>query len=80
MIKNIIDNGDSRIGRSEAGTKTIFGGMMRYDLSQTFPLLTYKKVFWRGVAEELLWFIAGSTNAKILQNKGIHIWDGNSSK
>ena len=54
--------------------------MMRYDLSQTFPLLTHKKVFWRGVAEELLWFISGSTNAKELEEKKIHIWDGNSSK
>lgn len=53
---------------------------MRYDLSDTFPLLTHKKVFLRGVVEELLWFISGSTNAKELEAKNIHIWDGNSSK
>lgn len=50
--------------RTGTGTKSIFGGMMRYDLSTSFPLLTHKKVFWRGVVEELLWFISGSTNAK----------------
>lgn len=53
---------------------------MRYDLSHTFPLLTHKKVFWRGVAEELLWFIKGSTNANELEEKNIKIWAGNSSK
>lgn len=45
-----------------------------------FPLLTTKRVFWRGVVEELLWFIRGSTNAKELMDKGIHIWDANSSR
>lgn len=54
--------------------------MMRYDLAHTFPLLTHKKVFWRGVAEELLWFIKGSTNANELEEKNIKIWAGNSSK
>jgi len=45
-----------------------------------FPLLTTKRVFWRGVAEELLWFIRGSTNAKELSEKGVKIWDANGSK
>lgn len=45
-----------------------------------FPLLTTKKLFWRGVAEELLWFIKGSTNAKDLSDKGVHIWDKNGSR
>jgi thymidylate synthase len=64
MIKNIIENGDSKMDRTGTGSKSLFGGMMKYDLSVTFPLLTYKKVFWRGVVEELLWFISGCTNAK----------------
>ena len=46
----------------------------------SFPLLTTKRVFWRGVVEELLWFIKGSTNAKLLSDKGVHIWDANSSR
>lgn len=60
---------------------SIFGAQMRFDLRNgTFPLLTTKKVFWRGIAEELLWFIAGSTDAKLLQAKKVRIWDGNSTR
>ena len=66
--------------RTKTGTKAIFGGMMRYDLKESFPLLTHKKVFWRGVAEELLWFLKGSTDADELEKKDIKIWAGNSSK
>ncbi|GFY02352.1 bifunctional dihydrofolate reductase-thymidylate synthase [Trichonephila clavipes] len=46
----------------------------------TFPLITTKKVFWRGICEELLWFISGSTDANVLKKKNVHIWDANSSK
>jgi thymidylate synthase len=54
---------------------------MRFNLrDDVFPLLTTKRVFWRGVAEELLWFVSGNTSAKALQDKDIHIWDGNGSK
>jgi len=53
---------------------------MRFDLSETFPLLTTKRTFMRGISEELLWFIKGSTNSNILRDKGVHIWDGNSSR
>ena len=50
---------------------------MRYDLSESFPLLTTKDVFWRGVAEELIWFVKGETNAKLLSDKKIKIWVAN---
>ena len=54
---------------------------MRFSLrNNVFPLLTTKRVFWRGVAEELLWFVSGCTNAKELSNKGIRIWDANGSR
>jgi thymidylate synthase len=53
---------------------------MRYDLAESFPLLTTKDTFWRGVAEELIWFCAGDTNAKHLNEKKIRIWDGNASR
>ncbi|KAJ6402829.1 hypothetical protein OIU84_014857 [Salix udensis] len=66
--------------RTGTGTLSKFGCQMRFNLRKTFPLLTTKKVFWRGVVEELLWFISGSTSAKVLQEKGIHIWDGNASR
>jgi thymidylate synthase len=49
-------------------------------IAGVFPLLTTKKLFWRAVAEELLWFIKGSTNAKDLSDKGVHIWDKNGSR
>jgi thymidylate synthase len=53
---------------------------MRYDLNESFPLLTTKDVFWRGLAEELVWFVNGKTNAKLLSDKKIKIWDGNASR
>ena len=52
----------------------------RFNLRDQFPLLTTKRVFWRGVAEELLWFVAGSTNGKELSDKQVHIWDANGSR
>jgi len=66
--------------RTGVGTRSMFGKMMRFSLQKTFPLLTTKRVFWRGVAEELLWFVGGDTNAKHLSDKGIKIWDGNGSR
>lgn len=58
---------------------TFFKAILNISLG-IFPLLTTKRVFWRGVVEELLWFIKGSTNAKELSDKGVHIWDPNSSR
>ncbi|CAG9323621.1 unnamed protein product [Blepharisma stoltei] len=80
LIKEIISNGNRRDDRTHIGTISLFGKMMRFDLSESFPLLTTKLVFWKGVVEELLWFIKGSTNAKELSEKGVKIWDGNGSR
>ncbi|KAI3469142.1 hypothetical protein Pfo_025805 [Paulownia fortunei] len=80
LVQDIISNGNSKDDRTRTGTLSKFGCQMRFNLRKSFPLLTTKRVFWRGVVEELLWFISGSTNAKILQEKGIHIWDGNASR
>ena len=81
LIRKILKEGIERGDRTGTGTKSLFGAQMRFDLRDgTLPLLTTKKTFWRGVAEELLWFISGSTNANLLQEKNIHIWDGNASK
>lgn len=80
-IQRIIDNGVKRDDRTGVGTLGIFGAQMRYNLeNDIFPLLTTKRVFWRGVLEELLWFIRGSTNAKELSEKGVKIWDPNSTR
>ncbi len=81
LIRDIMANGVVRGDRTGTGTISKFGVQMRFSLrGDEFPLLTTKRVFWRGVAEELLWFVAGSTNAKLLQDKGIKIWDGNASR
>jgi len=80
LVKEIIDNGAERSDRTGTGTLSVFGRQMRFDLRHSFPLLTTKRTFWRGVAEELLWFVHGTTNAKELQDKDIHIWDGNGSR
>jgi len=76
----VIEHGTLRHDRTGVGTLSKFGVQMRFDLSERFPLLTTKSVFWRGVAEELLWFLNGETSAAKLQEKKIKIWDGNSSR
>jgi dihydrofolate reductase/thymidylate synthase len=81
LIRDVMENGVVRSDRTGTGTISKFGATMRYSLrNDEFPLLTTKRVFWRGVAEELLWFVNGSTNAKLLQEKNIKIWDGNASR
>lgn len=81
LIQKILSQGAKREDRTGTGTLSVFGAQMRFSLRENvFPLLTTKKVFWRGVAEELLWFISGDTSAQTLQAKDIHIWDGNGSR
>eukprot|EP01018_Ginkgo_biloba_P008671 Gb_07591 [translate_table: standard] len=80
LVQDIISNGVEKGDRTGTGTLSKFGCQMRFNLRKSFPLLTTKRVFWRGVVEELLWFISGSTDAKVLQEKGVHIWDGNASR
>ena len=80
LIAEILESGDCREDRTGVGTRSKFGAQMRYDLSKSFPLLTTKRVFWRGVVEELLWFMSGSTDARTLADKNVHIWDANGSR
>ncbi|XP_013105489.2 thymidylate synthase [Stomoxys calcitrans] len=80
LIAKILVKGVEKGDRTGVGTLSSFGAQMRFDMRESFPLLTTKRVFWRAVAEELIWFIHGCTNAKILQDKNIHIWDGNSTR
>jgi thymidylate synthase len=80
LIKEILDNGFLEKGRN-GKTKSIFGGSMRFSLKNgKIPILTTKKVAWKTCLKELLWFIRGETDNKILQGQNVHIWDGNSSK
>lgn len=80
LVKDIIANGSLRRDRTGVGTLSTFGTRMRFSLADnTIPLLTTKRVFWRGVVEELLWFIRGDTNANHLHDNGVNIWDANAS-
>ncbi|GAX85767.1 hypothetical protein CEUSTIGMA_g13182.t1 [Chlamydomonas eustigma] len=80
LVDRIIKTGVFRPDRTGTGTYSLFGTSMRFDLRHSFPLLTTKRVFWKGVLEELLWFVKGCTDARLLQQKGVRIWDGNSSR
>merc|ERR1719502_1691857 len=80
LIRDICEKGVTQDDRTGVGTVSLFGTTMRYDLRHSFPLLTTKRVFWRGVMEELLWFVRGDTNGKNLSDKGVKIWDANGSR
>lgn len=75
LLKQIRDHGTLKADRTGTGTKSIFGAQIRYDLAAGFPLLTSKKVYFKGVAGELLWFLNGDSNVRWLQQNNIHIWD-----
>jgi thymidylate synthase len=80
LINDITQNGFLEDGRN-GKTKSIFGGSMRFSLKNgKIPILTTKKVAWKTCLKELLWFIHGDTDNKILQEQDVHIWDGNASK
>lgn len=79
LLNNIYNNGSRRQTRN-AEVISSFSEKMTFDLRNGFPLLTSKKIGWKTVLRELLWFIEGSTDNKKLQEKNVHIWDGNSSK
>lgn len=80
LVKDVLSNGESRDDRTGVGTISVFGRHFTIDISNSFPLLTSKRVFWKGVAEELLFFISGATDTKILEAKGVNIWKGNTTR
>jgi len=81
LIRHIMDCGHKKSDRTGTGTVSVFGTQSRYSLRDgVIPLLTTKRVFWRGVLEELLWFIRGSTDGKELSKVGVNIWDANGSR
>lgn len=75
LCRHIMENGELRGDRTGTGTKSCFGYQMRVDLREGFPLLTTKKVFFKGIAKELLWFITGNTNIQPLVKEGVRIWN-----
>jgi len=79
LLQNILSNGEDKKDRTNTGTRSIFGTNLRFSLDK-FPLLTTKKMFLKGIIEELLFFLRGDTNTKTLEAKGVNIWKGNTSR
>jgi thymidylate synthase len=79
LLREIQSTGVLKKGRN-GYTKSLFGKHLKFDVSERFPLLTTKKMFFRGIVEELLFFIRGETDSKKLEEKGINIWKGNTER
>jgi thymidylate synthase len=75
LLRHVLENGAPKADRTGTGTRSVFGHQMRYRLADGFPLVTTKRVHFRSVALELLWFLRGDGNARWLQERGVSIWD-----
>jgi thymidylate synthase len=80
LLQDIIDNGVEKKDRTGTGTISVFGRQIRHKMSEGFPLLTTKKMAWKTMVTELLWFLRGDTNIKYLVDNNCHIWDGDAYK
>ncbi len=80
LLQDILDNGVVKTDRTGTGTISVFGRQIRHRMSQGFPLLTTKKMAWKTMVTELIWFLSGSTNIKYLVDNNCHIWDGDAYK
>jgi thymidylate synthase len=80
LLQDILDNGIQKSDRTGTGTLSIFGRQIRHNMKQGFPILTTKKVAWKQVVSELLWFLTGQTNISFLLKHNNHIWDGDAYK
>jgi thymidylate synthase len=76
LLQDILDNGVVKSDRTGTGTRSVFGRQIRHKMSEGFPLLTTKKMAWKSLVTELLWFLRGDTNIKYLVDNDCHIWDG----
>jgi len=80
LLQDILDNGIEKSDRTGTGTISVFGRQIRHKMSDGFPLLTTKKMAWKSIVAELLWFLRGDTNIKFLLDYDCHIWDGDAYK
>ncbi len=80
LLQDIIEYGVEKKDRTGTGTKSVFGYTIRHNMKDGFPLLTNKKMAWKTMVTELLWFLRGDTNIKYLVDNGCHIWDGDAYK
>jgi thymidylate synthase len=80
LLKDILDNGHQKGDRTGTGTISVFGRQIRHKMSDGFPLLTTKKMYWSGIVTELIWFLRGDTNIKLLVDNNCHIWNGDAYK
>jgi thymidylate synthase len=76
LLQDILDNGVSKMDRTGTGTISVFGRQIRHKMREGFPLLTTKKMAWKTMVTELMWFLRGDTNIKFLVDNNCHIWDG----
>lgn len=80
IIQDILSNGEEKEDRTGTGTYSIFNADLSFDLQKGFPLLSRRKIFWKGILEETLFFLKGKTQTKELEEKGVNIWKGNTSR